>query len=167
MQEEPAFLELLKDPARREKARQDQEERRAKNSHVLNRTPAEANFLFGIAKERQVLGQLEGLDPESGNKQFDFLREQLAEGYALQARFDEAATSSVEPEKIDSYQKRAKAIEKVGELTCSCPATIVTPSKVDAKGNRSPARWPIETVSDGERTFTISRCRTCGAINAT
>lgn len=163
------FLELLKDPVRREKAAQEQEERREKNSHVTNRTPAQANFLFGMAIERQAQSQLDAYVSQgepSGSQRFVDLRDRFAEAFALQAGFAMAAEVTGNEERRAEYLAKAEAIKRAGEKLCECPDITVRPSKVDAKGLREPTRHLLDEVYDGERVYSFFKCRGCGAINA-
>lgn len=161
MKEERAgFLELLQSPERREEAARVQAERREKNSHVTNRTPAQAEFLFGMARVESILPVLDQSDnPE-------FLLDQLAEGYALQCEFEEAARVTPSEERRQEYLAMAEAIDHLGRDLCGCPSVIIKPSHYDAKGEREEARHPIKQVYDGRRTITLLKCRSCGKVSA-
>jgi hypothetical protein len=125
--------------------------------HVTTRTPAQANYLFGLARADLALARW-GEDPSALSL--------LAEGYALQGRFSEAADLEPDVEKAGEYTARAVAIAHAGSFQCECPPVTVKPSRRDAKGERSPTRHAIEEVFDGERTFRISKCLACGALSA-
>jgi hypothetical protein len=154
MTEVAPFVDLLKDPARRAESARAQEEARERWAHVVKRTPAQANYLFGLARAERAL-KADEVDADV-----------LAEAFALQGRFAEAAALTTEEERREGYVARARAIETTGAFTCDCPAELITPSPADAKGKREPMRHPVETVYDGTNEFTISRCRKCGALSA-
>jgi hypothetical protein len=163
MEEQQApFLELLKDPRRRAEAAREQAERREKFPHVVNRTPAEAQFLFGVARVESVLALLE----EANEEEEAFLLDQIAEGLSLQCRFEEAAAIARTEERVKEYQARALAVKTPNTDLCICPPVIVSPSKHDAKGVREEARHPIEKVFDGQKELTLYQCRLCGTISA-
>lgn len=147
-----SLLEIIRDPARRAHAAAEQDEERARRGRA--RTPAEANYHFGLARASLAL-QAEEVDP-------DF----LAEGLALQGRFREAAGLATDEARRAEYEARAVALENAGVRLCGCGEVHVAPSRMDARGERTPMHHPVEDVHDGERTFRLYRCRGCGAISA-
>ncbi|HKS27828.1 MAG TPA: hypothetical protein VJS44_08415 [Pyrinomonadaceae bacterium] len=156
-----SFLELLLDPARREEAAREQGERREKNQHVAARSPAQATYLFSVGREQAVLEQLrEGADEERRA----VLYEQLAEAYAGQGKFEQAAAVSLSEDK--GYAERAEAVKALGRKRCPCPEAIRVPSKRDAKGERVETQRRVEEVFDGQTLIGIFTCISCRKMSA-
>lgn len=153
---EASFLQLLEDPARRAAAARVQAEKRAEREDVTARTPAEANYLFGVARAELALGHVESEGAAS----------RLAEGYALQGFFAGAAAVETDEERRAEYEAKARAVAHPGEVQCGDPETTVERKRGDAKGQRVSVRHPVEEVFDGSRFLTISKCRVCGAYSA-
>jgi hypothetical protein len=153
---EATFLQLLSDPARRAEAARVQAERRAERSDVTTRTPAEANYLFGVARAELALAHVEAEGAAS----------RLAEGYALQGFFAGAAAVEQDEERKMEYEAKALAVAHLGAFQCGDPETQVERKRGDAKGQRVPLRHPVEEVYDGSRFLTLFVCRVCGAYSA-
>lgn len=158
------LLEIISTPERREQARKEQIEAREKFGARLAKHPAQANYLYGMAREQQALDQLAVLPRDGGENEAHALN-QLAEGLALQGRFEEAAeVCQSEPHKQE-YLAKADALSRVG-IGCQCPPTIVSPSPRDAKGTTSQAQPATDEVYDGTAVIQITKCTLCGTVAA-
>lgn len=162
------LLETISTPERREQAKREQEELREKFGHRLAQHPAQANYLYGMAREQQALDQLQAIQDgrlTNTDERTKALYNQVAEALALQARFEEAATiTESEPHRAE-YLAKAAALTNVG-VGCQCPTTMTTPSPHDAKGVTSPARQRVQEVFDGRAIVTLTKCLICGAFAA-
>jgi|SRR5580765_1999257 len=166
----PSLRELVTNPERRAKAQAWQAELRQRFGPSLNRHPAELAFVYGVDREKMVLGQLQAfknlpLDTPERQRHFEFWNNSLAEGLAMQGRFREAAAISCSEDHARTYTEKATALEAFGQQ-CECPTTMVLPSARDAKGERVPARVKVESVFDGKNHISLSRCLHCAGLFA-
>lgn len=153
----PELVAALLSEERLGEAARVQAERRAKMEHVTSRTPAESAYLFGLARAEHALSLLDAQGDAASV---------LAEAYALQGSFGEAAAVEPDAEKRAGYAARARAIERAGSFICECPPESWRPKRGDAKGETYRTRHPVEEVFDGERAYRISKCLKCGAVSA-
>lgn len=165
-----SLLDVLNTPERREQARKDQEEMREKFGARLANHPAQANYLFGLARQQQALDQLaavedEVIDSAGENKRRIALFNQLAEGLALQGKFEDAVSICQSEPYRAVYEAKALAVKHIG-IGCQCPPTIVKPSDRDAKGEVSQSKQKVEEVFDGTAVIAFFRCLLCGRVSA-
>lgn len=158
-----AMLEVLLGPERRAAALEYQEKLREKFGDRVVIDPAERKFLWGQQLERLALDQLESDDFSDRGKH---VLDQLSEGCAAQARFDEAADLAQDSLRKKYYQACAAAVERFGTSLCQCPPTKIYPDGRNAKGRSIPSAREIERVFDGERQITLTRCLHCETISA-
>lgn len=158
------MLDVLLDPSRRAKAAEEQESLREKHGRRVVTDPALATFFWGVGIERTVLEQLQSDDfSEEGAR----LLKQLADAYAAQARFDEAAALVQDDTARQArYLAYAAAIHNIGTRQCNCPATITYPNPHDAKGHVIDSLRDVLRASDGEHVFALFQCRHCDAVSA-
>lgn len=156
-------LEFITDPERRAAERKRQEVEREKRGHLLRTHPAHMNFAFGEAKESLALDLL---DVPHDHKETLRLLNQLAEAYALQGRFREAAQATMDLELKSFYGVRADAVASLNMRRCNCPSAIQIKHPTDAKGQTVNQQPPIEEVFDGQRIVTFTRCSNCKSISA-
>lgn len=158
-------MKTLKDflkPDARERETARQERLRERYQGRLAQTPAHANHQFGVTRADAALAQIEAA---KGAPVPEAVYEQLAEGLALQGRFNEAAQVAPAGARKDDYTRKAEALERRNRRGCDCPDTIRTPGGRDAKGSDPrPARRPVVEAFDGRRFITIQRCDACGAL---
>lgn len=159
------LLEILNSPERREGARRLREEGRERYGARLAHTPAQANFLFGLGREQQVLDQLNAV-PDLTEERRNELYNQLAEALALQGRFDEAMELATDERYKVEYQRKAEALNQIGVKACECPSEIRVPSPDNAKGKAVPVDRRVETVFDGEKVVALVRCDLCKGVSA-
>jgi hypothetical protein len=178
-----SMLGTLLEPGRREKAAEDQ----LKLSQVMGprvaRLPAQSKYLYGVARERIALdqiGQVEGADASTQPALFN----QLAEGLALQAKFEAAAAVAPEGAHKDEYLAKAAAVALINEQQCEHEASrpIVSlgpraglsaealrehPDAAPAVAARQEAtQLLMEKIFNGKVVITFTRCIICGAISA-
>lgn len=153
-------FEFLQDPERVKEQREEQAKRRGEFPHVTSRSPAQSNYLFGMARVEQALARLK-VKPDD-----PALFEQIADGYALQAMFEEAAAFSLDEKRKVLYRERAEAVKNIGVQRCACPSVVRVASKRDAKGEEAKTQRPIEEVWAGGRVVQITRCEFCGVLSA-
>lgn len=146
-----SMLETLLDPQRRKKAAEDQDRLREVMGPRLARNAAQHNFLYGFARERLALEQLERLGDGHADPK---LYEQLAEGLALQGNFEAAAAIAPEGERKKFYQEKVEAVARVNEDRCVC------------LGKVSGAQIAAGKVFTGKVTIQFTRCQWCGAVSA-
>lgn len=162
------MLELLLNPQRRAEAVEEQAALREKLGHKIDRHPAQIKFLHGLERERIMMPAIE--DVYSGvNTAPDILPillDRLAEGYALQGKFREAANIAQSAERQAEYESKAKAVEAIGVKQCPCPPAANRRKPGDAKGENYPTSTPIEEIFDGRRFITLTRCSICKTISA-
>lgn len=154
------MLQQLLDPERRAKAAKDQAELKQVMGHRVARRPGQANYLFGVARERMALNQLTvvgNLDDESR----DALLSQLAEGLALQAKFEAAAQVAPEGDHKQEYFAKAEAIARVNEQQCACPVL-----QDAGDGGKEATQLSSEKAWNGKLTISFTRCKICKAISA-
>ena len=148
------MLEALLDPERRKKAAEDQARLKQLMGHRVARHPAQANHLYGVARERLALEQIDRLANDADQTLVAPLYEQLAEGLALQGNLEAAAEIAPEGPRKENYAAKVKAIAHIGESLCVCAG------KVDG------AQLPAGRVWTGKVTIQFTRCQWCGAISA-
>lgn len=159
------ILALLNDPDRREKTAREQAANRERLGSRLASSPAQSNYLFGQAREQAALDQLEQI-PALTDEHRAALYNQLAEGMALQGRFEEAASICQSPPHKAEYLQKAEALRQQGVKACECPAQVIVASSTDAKGEKQETQRRIEEVFDGEKMVAFVRCDLCKGISA-
>jgi len=168
---------IINDPERRATAAAQQAKLRAELGHRLAQNPAQAQFLWGQAREQQTLDQLSALTAEDAPEMGEAalrgrtieLYRQLAEGYAAQGRYADAVAASEagqDGERRAEYEARRDAVESISQARCEHPAEVVEPSPTDAKGFKRKVRTEIERVYDGGRVIAFLRCSECRAVSA-
>lgn len=157
------MLDVLLAPESRQKAAEEQEQLRELHGARVVTDAARVTFYWGKQLENSVLQQLQ---PDDFSENGKHLLTRLSDAYAAQARFDEAAEFAASDEQKETYRKYAVAIAHAGERQCNCPSVIKYPLKDNAKGVQLESLGDVLRVSDGERVFTLRRCRHCGAISA-
>lgn len=171
------ILELVNMPERRAEAQRVQAELREKHGHRLAQHPAQANHLWGQAREQAALDQLTALEEGGAQQAGEIalhsrrveLYRQLAEGLAAQGSFAEAAMTAREggdAARETEYAARRDALEHLGEPRCEHPEETTERSPTDAKGVTRKTRTEIERVFDGEKVIAFFRCGACRAISA-
>jgi len=156
------MLRTLLDPGRQREASEDQAALSLIKSHRLADSVPRANYLFGCSLEQKILSTILSDDFTAGGRE---RLNRLGEAYALQGRFEDAATITTDPAHQAAYALRARAMQSIG-VRCACPAVVFRPSKTDAKGDRHVTQHKIEQVFDGSRIVTFFRCAECGALSA-
>lgn len=157
------LLEVISTPERREEARRQQEMLRERYGSRLAQHPAQSNYVYGLARMQSAFDQL-GVE-ELESQQEVHLLNQLAEGLALQGRFDEAASIVASEAHKAEYEAKASAMAQLGS-GCDCPLTVTKPSPRDAKGETSSTRQLVEEVFDGSAVVKFSKCLLCGTYAA-
>jgi hypothetical protein len=174
------MLDTLLDPERRQKAQEDQVKLQALMGPRVMRQPAQAKYLYGLARERMALDQLaeKGSGVTAEDEPGLFL--QLAEGLMLQGKFEAAAAAAPEGPHKQEFEAKLAAINSIDEQQCADPPTRQVPTdgisalakrehadQVDAAQSRMEAtQLPFEKVWNGKQTITFTRCLVCGAISA-
>lgn len=156
------MLDILLNPERRQKAAEDQAKARDKFGHRIITDPARSRYFVGQAREQSILAALEGV---TDNDQRAHWLNQLAEAYAMQGRFTEAAEIVQRPEHKAEYEAKAKAVLNMGRK-CDCPDTIHFPLPNDAKGRIEPSQSEVIRIFDGIKTIIFRRCAYCKMISA-
>lgn len=163
-----SLLDTLLAPARRLEGAQEQDALREKMQSRLPHRLSQSNYLYGLARESMALVGLESLhshgidDPSLLSP----VLEQLAEGYALQSRFVEAATTATSASAQKEYAAKAEAVAAIGLRRCNCAPTVHYRLPSDAKGLTLPSLSETDKVWDGRREIVFSRCRLCGTLSA-
>lgn len=157
------MLDVLLDPVRRQKAADDQIKLREKHGHRVPNDPALVHYFWGCAREDQALASLQ---PDDFQADQSFFLNQLAEGYAAQCRFAEAAAATKSDAHRTDYLEKAKAVEGLGSIRCDCPPTLNHRLPNDAKGLNVSSQKPVERLHDGEKLIVLNRCLHCGTISA-
>lgn len=163
-----SMLETLLKPERRQKAAEDQEALRQVMGHRVPRQPEQANYLYGVARERMALDQLEHLDLNEESEKVENLLNQLAEGRALQADFEGATELAPEGEHKEQYRAKAKAVANINQQQCGHPLLRLT-GYANGKPNKpvgESTQLKSETAWNGKLTITFTRCLLCGSISA-
>jgi hypothetical protein len=163
------LFEQLFTPERRAENERKQAALREKYGHKLEQNPAQANYVYGLAREQMVLDQLEAIREgtlEADDERQQQLYTQLAEGLALQGRFEEAAAITFSAPHKEEYRRKAQALSAAGVPACTCPREVTEASPTDAKGTTRPAQVQFEEVWDGERMVAFVRCLLCGGVGA-
>lgn len=156
------MLDILLDPERRQKAVEDQAKARAKFGHRIITDPAQSRYFVGQAREQSILAALEGVTAEDQKTHWV---NQLAEAYAMQGRFTEAAEVVQSPAHKAEYEAKADAVANIGQR-CDCSDTIHFPLPNDAKGRIEPSQTEVIRIFDGTKTIIFRRCAYCKTISA-
>lgn len=162
------MLTTLLAPESREKAAAGQVRLRERSGARVAEHPAHVKYYFGLSLEEKTLARLQIVgNVESPDKQqVDLLLNRIAEAYACQARYEEAAAATQSADHQTEYKKKAQAVGAIGSRQCDCPLVSIVPSKKDAKGERLENLQKIEEVFNGDRIISLSRCRLCGSYSA-
>lgn len=164
------IIDFIKDPERLAASKKFQDEEREKRGYLVNHDPARAKYMFGVNRERMVMDQFKAIESEPPSDELFARRltllNQLAEGLALQCKYEDAAQVAVDADMQAKYAQRAAAIRSLGVKRCLCPPVIVRPSRTDAKGEQVQTERTIDVMFNGEKVITISRCENCGLISA-
>lgn len=175
------MLTALLDPERREKAARDQEKLRAILGPRVVRRPAQAKYLYGMARERLALDQLSLAGDVADISSTPDLANQLAEGLALQCRFTEAAAIAASEPHAAEYKAKALAVEHVNEQMCADPPTqphgghhglsadaiANHPGEVaGVKARQESTQLAFEELFNGKVTIRFTKCLLCGALSA-
>lgn len=159
-----SMLQTLLDPERRKKAAEDQAKLRATMGQHVARNPAQANYLYGLARERMALDQLGALSDftDLSDTHVEHLRAQLAEGLAFQGQFDKALGIASDTDKRRAtYAAKQAAIERVGEIICGHPLT-----RRNADDLEESLHVLIQKVWNGKVEIVFTRCLECNTISA-
>lgn len=156
------MLDILLDPERRQKGAEDQAKARARHGHRIITDPAQSRFFVGQAREQSILAALEGVTAEDQKAHW---LNQLAEAYAMQGRFSEAANIVQSSAHKADFQAKAEAVSRIG-TRCNCPSHVHYPWPGDAKGRHVPAQTDLKRVWDGKSLIVFRRCTQCGLISA-
>lgn len=171
MPDRRGVLEIINDPERRAAARREQGLMRERFGHRLAKHPAQANYMYGQARVQTALDQLGAIargEMTADDERRTGLYNQLAEGLALQGKFEEAGAVALDERYKQEYQAKAEAMRRVGERRCECPAETVTQSARSAKGDRQPSQQRVEDVWDAssERVVGLMKCLLCECYSA-
>lgn len=156
------MLDILLDPTRRQKGAEDQAQARAKFGHRIITDPAQSRYFVGQAREQSILAALEGVTAE--DQRIHWLN-QLAEAYAMQGRFTEAAEAVQSLAHKADFQAKAAAVANIGKR-CDCPDTTHFPLPNDAKGRIELSQTEIKRVWNSKELIIFRRCAYCKAISA-
>lgn len=156
------MIEALMDPERRKVAQEEQMERRELKGHKLANHPAVANYRYGVAREKLVRPQLG--DPQRGK--VPSIMDSLAEGYALQGRFGEAAAMAATESFKSQYATNAIAVGQLGVKQCACPDSMTVRQPGNAKGKVVPSFRMTDHVFDGEKLIVFRSCLICQSVSA-
>lgn len=156
------MLDILLNPERRQKAAEDQAKARTKFGHRIITDPAQSRYFVGQAREQSILAALEGV---TDNDQKAHWLNQLAEAYAMQGRFTEAADVVQSPAHKADFEAKAEAVSNMGKR-CDCSDTIHFPLRNDAKGRIEPSQSEIKRVWNGKELTIFRRCAYCQTISA-
>lgn len=157
------MLDVLLDPDRRRKAAVDQSKLREKHGHRVPNDPALIHYLWGCAREKAALALIQ---PDDFQTDQSLALNQLAEAYAAQARFAEAAATTRSAAHKADYLQKANAVANIDQRLCGCADSFNHRVPDDAKGFNVPSQKPIERVHDGEDLIVLSRCLHCQTITA-
>lgn len=174
------MLDTLLEPARRQKAAEDQAKLAAVMGSRIARMPAQAKYFYGVARERIALDQI-GQSANAEAQPELFLL--LAEGLALQGQFQTAADIAPEGDHKKEYQAKATAVEHINEQ--QCPDPLSRPMDLDARAGLSAealrehpeaaagvaarqeaTQLLMEKIFNGKVVITFTRCLVCKAISA-
>lgn len=156
------MLDILLDPKRRQKGADDQAKARAKFGHRIITDPAQSRYFVGQAREQSILAALEGVT--AADQKTHWLN-QLAEAYAMQGRFTEAAEVVQSPEHKADFEAKAEAIANIGRW-CDCSDMIHFPLPNDAKGRIESSQTEIKRAWNGKELIIFRRCAYCKTISA-
>lgn len=157
------MLDVLLSPERRAKAVKEQADLRERHGHRVVTSPAHVTFFWGRNLELRVLGELE---PGEHSERQQWLRNQLIEALMAQARYQEAASISQNPEQVRELSKRAWAVSHLNAKQCVCPDTIRYHDPTNAKGRIESSLRDLQRVSNGTQVITIKECLHCHTISA-
>lgn len=167
------IIKLLNTPERRAESARVQAEAREEFGHRLAHHPAQANYVYSMGREQLALDQLQVIADEENGQDDDAARRtalynQLAEGYALQGRFNDAAAICIDARLEEEYREKAAAMTAIGDHLCDCPETTTIPSATDAKGQTIRTHTRISEVWDakGKQVVAFFRCGKCGCVSA-
>lgn len=162
--EPAAIAAFVSTPERREIARKENEERREKFGHRLAQTPAHYHFLFGKSTEIAIRAQLHA-EPNRHYLGCPVYR-RLAEAYAMQARFQDAAETSDAGQQRATYEAQATAMRALNVKLCECPITRQVPDGKTGFGRKEDLFVLYAEVYDGKRHILIRRCCLCQTLSA-
>ncbi len=174
-----SLLDTLLDPERRKRAQEDQTKLAAVMGPRVMRQPALAKYFYGLARERMALDQLAhvgGGDVHSNPDIFNL----LAEGLALQGKFESAAEVAPEGAHKEEYLAKARAIGSINEQQCEDPLSRPVENnglsaaarnehpgaEAGVKARQEATQLPMEKIWNGKQIITFTRCLICGAISA-
>lgn len=172
-----SLLDTLLDPDRRQKAREEQVKLQALMGPRVMRQPAQAKYLYGVARERMALDQLAQQGAGEASQEV-FL--QLAEGLMLQGKFEEAAQVAPEGLHKREFEQKAVAVSRVNDQQCADPLKQSTQAHgissqaqnehsgqvAAAIARQEATQLPFEKIWNGKQIITFTRCLICGAISA-
>lgn len=155
-----SILDAVSTPEARQAAAETQSLRREKLGKSLSQTPAQANFRFAQARLESLQHQLKAAT--FGDRVY----QAIAECYAIQGHFDDAAETLPEGPQRTLYEAKGAAVRNLDVQRCACPPTVRRASKTDAKGTEEATQRPVDDVWDGERNMVVTRCSLCGTFSA-
>lgn len=163
---------LKRSPEEIERDRRIFADARERLKHFVPQSDAEAAYQFALSREQTLEPIYKAykylpFNSDDERRQFDVLCNQLAECYALQARFFKAARLHGSAQHRAEYLEKGKAVRN-RKLVHDCPQTKTETRGVSARAVVVTNRQQLERIflPRENREVTISRCLVCQELFA-